>query len=108
MYSGDLLRTLVYDSLHTSIDKETLALLKQILGANVSTELGNRLKQNGTANCGIFAIVTCVSIATGSQLKNYIQQCIHNHLSVFLKVLLSLLNFHAMTNILPLIQLITL
>ena len=107
MYSGDLLRTLVYDSLHTSIDKETLALLKQILGANVSTELGNRPLQNGTANCGIFAIATCVSIATGSQLKNYIQQCIHNHPLVFLKVL-SLLNFHAMTNILPLIQLITL
>ena len=83
MYSGDLLRTLVYNSLHTSIDKETLAILKRILGADVSTELGNRPKQNGTANCGIFAIATCVSIATGSQLKNYIQRCIHNHVLVF-------------------------
>ena len=58
-----LFRALVYDSLHTSIDKETLALLKQILGANIRIELGNRPKQNGTADRGIFAIATCVSIA---------------------------------------------
>ena len=79
---GTYPKALVYDSLYTSIDKETLALLKQILGAKVSIELGNRPKQNGTADCGLFAIATCVSIATGNQPKNYIQQSMHNHLLV--------------------------
>jgi len=64
-------KAVVYDSLYTSIDKET-AILKQILGAKVSVELGNGSKQDDTANCGLFAIATCVSLATSNQPKNFI------------------------------------
>jgi len=70
----------MYDSFYTSIDKETLAILKQILGAKVSVQLGNGLKQDGTADCELFAIATCVSLATtGNQPKNFIQQSMRNH-----------------------------
>ena len=59
---GTYPKALVYDSLYTSIDKETLTILKQILGAKVSIELGNRPKQNGTADCELFVIATCTYV----------------------------------------------
>ena len=71
---GSYPKAVVYDSLYTSVDKETLALLKQMLGSNVIVELGNEPKQDGTADCGLFAIATCVSLATGSQPKDFIQR----------------------------------
>jgi len=76
-------KVVVYDSLYNSIDKETLAILKQILGVKVSVQLGNGLKQDGTANCGLFAIATCVPLVTVNQPKNFIQQSMRNHLLVF-------------------------
>ena len=77
---GSYPKAVVYDSLYTSIDKETLALLKQLLGAKVSVELGNEPKEDGTADCGLFSIATCVSLATNNQPKNFIQQSMCNHL----------------------------
>ena len=77
---GSYPKILVYDSLYSSIDDETLALLKQMFGTKVSVELGNGPKQDGTADCGLFAIATCVSIATDDQPKNFIQQSMCDHL----------------------------
>ena len=36
-----------------------------MLGSKVIIELGNGPKQDGTADCGLFAIATSVSLATG-------------------------------------------
>ena len=36
--------------------------------------------QDGTADCGLFAIATSVSLATGSQPKDFIQQSMRDHL----------------------------
>ena len=55
---GSYPKAVVYDSLYTSVDKETLTLLKQMLGSKVIIELGNGPKQDGTADCGLFAIAT--------------------------------------------------
>lgn len=59
----------VYDSLYSSIDKETLALLKQMLGTKDSVELGNGLKQKRAIDCGLFAVATCVSLANETNQK---------------------------------------
>ena len=72
---GSYPKVVAYDSLYTSVDKETLALLKQMLGSKVIVEPGNGPKQDGTADCGLFAIATCVSLATGSQTKDFSGQC---------------------------------
>lgn len=77
---GSYPKAVVYDSLYTSVDKETLALLKQMLGSKVIIELGNGPKQDGTADCGLFAIATSVSLATGSQPKDFIQLSMRDHL----------------------------
>ena len=70
---GSYLKVVLYGSLYTS-------LLKQMLGSKVIVELGSGLKQDSTADCGLFAIATCVSLATGSQPKDFIQRSMRDHL----------------------------
>jgi len=77
---GTYPKVIVYDSLYSSIDKETLVILKQMLGPRVTVELGIGPKQDGTADCGLFAIATCVSLATGDKPKQFIQQSMRDHL----------------------------
>ena len=77
---GSYPKAMVYDSLYTSIDEETLALLKKMLGFKVVIELGSGPKQDGTTDCGLYAIATSVSLATGSQPKDFIQPSMRDHL----------------------------
>ena len=66
---GTYPKVVVYDFLYSSIHKETVAILKQILGPRVTVELESGPKQDGTADCRLFAIATCVSLATGEKPK---------------------------------------
>ena len=60
--------------------KKTVAILKQMLGPRVTVELESGPKQDGTADCGLFAIATCVSLATGEKPKQFIQRSMRDHL----------------------------
>ena len=48
----------VYDSLYSSIDEATVKILKQMFGAKVEVEVRDGPKQDGTSDCGLFAIAT--------------------------------------------------
>ena len=49
----------VYDSTFTFVDQDTQKLLKQLLGARNDIRVGGQ-KQEGSVDCGLFAIATCV------------------------------------------------
>ena len=51
-----------------------------MLGFKVVIELGSGPKQDGTTDCGLYAIATSVSLATGSQPKDFIQPSMRDHL----------------------------
>ena len=59
---GTYHKVVAYDSLYSPIDKETVAILKQMLGPRVTVELESGPNQDGTADCEFFAIATCVSL----------------------------------------------
>ena len=64
----------VYDSLYSSIDEATVKILKQMFGAKVEVEVRDGPKQDGTSDCGLFAIATCVSIASSGILPTKFDQ----------------------------------
>ena len=52
----------VYDSLYTSVDDETLSLLKKLFGTHINIKLPSMQTQVGSADCGLFAIATLVAL----------------------------------------------
>ena len=71
----------VYDSLYSTIDEATEKTLKQIFGAKVKIEVADGPKQDGTTDCGLFAIATCVAIASDVTLPNkFDQSAMRKHL----------------------------
>ena len=64
---------MVYDSSFTFVDQDTQKLLKQLLGTKIDIRVG-RQKQEGSVDCGLFAIATCVSLAAGGQPHRFIQE----------------------------------
>ena len=57
----------VFDSLYSSVDGMTMKLLTKLFGVGVVIEMGNCPQQNGAADCGVFAIATCVALANHRQ-----------------------------------------
>ena len=55
----------MFDLLYSSVDMTT-RLLTSLFGIHVSVKMGTYPQQDGTANCGIFAIATCTTLAHGS------------------------------------------
>lgn len=51
---------------------KTQKLLKQLLGAKINIRVGGQ-KQEGSVDCGLFAIATCVSLASGGQPHKFLQ-----------------------------------
>ena len=51
----------VYDSLYTSVDDETLSLLKKLFGTHINIKVPSMQTQVGSADCGLFAIATLVA-----------------------------------------------
>jgi len=70
---------MVDDSNFTFIDQDTHKLLKQLLGAKIDIQVG-RQTQEGSVDCKLFVIDTCVSLATGDQPHKFIQAKMRNHL----------------------------
>ena len=64
----------VFDSLYSSVDDTTMKLLTKLFGASVAIEMGSCPQQSGTADCGIFAIATCVALANHSQPEHFVQE----------------------------------
>ena len=52
----------VYDSLYSSVDDDTLCLLKKWFGTNVNIKLPSMQIQIGSADCGLFAIAVLVAL----------------------------------------------
>ena len=55
----------MFDLLYSSVDITT-RLLTSLFGIHVSVEMGTYPQQNGTEDCGVFAIATCTTLAHGS------------------------------------------
>ena len=71
----------VFDSLYSSVDGMTMKLLIKLFGEGVIIEMGNCPLQNGTADCGVFAIATCVALANHRQPeKKVVQEKMRDHL----------------------------
>ncbi len=59
-------KVLVFDSLYSSVDKETLKLVTTIFG-RVDIEMGVFSQQYGATDCGLFSIAVCVALANKQQ-----------------------------------------
>ena len=70
----------VFDSLYSSVDDMTTRLLTNLFGINVTVEIGLCPQQDGTVDCGVFAIATCAALAHGSQPSRYDQKQMRGHL----------------------------
>lgn len=74
-------RVIVYDSIYPSVDEDTMKILKQMFGVKVEVQVGEGPKQCGTVDCGLFAIATCVSLASSGILpKQFDQNKMREHL----------------------------
>ena len=71
----------MYNSLYSSIDEATEKILKQIFGAKADIEVRNGPKQDGTTDCGLFVIATCISLASDGILPTkFNQSAMRKHL----------------------------
>ena len=68
------LKVTVYDSLYSTIDEPTEKTLKKMFGAKVEIKVVDGPKQDGTTDCGLFAIATCVSLASDVTLPTKFDQ----------------------------------
>ena len=62
----------VFDSMFSTVDASTSSMLKELLGSTVDIQMGKIQKQIGTTDCGLFAIATCVLLANGKDLGEFI------------------------------------
>ena len=53
----------VYDSIYSNVDQATMNILANLFGDNCNVEMGESPKQQGRADCGVFAIATATSLA---------------------------------------------
>ena len=55
----------VFDSLYTSVNEATMKLLSTLFGKDAKVILETVQKQQGSSDCGVFAIAICTSLAHG-------------------------------------------
>ena len=74
-------KIIVYDSIYSSVDEATMKILKQMFGVKVVVQV------DGTADCGLFAIAGCVSLASigivpkifdQSKMRKHLVECFEN------------------------------
>jgi len=72
----------VYNSVYTTINKETKAVISNLYGSTVSPFLVNISKQKGGADCGLFAIAIATTLALGLDPAaiTFQQSILHKHL----------------------------
>ena len=80
--SEDGKRFKVYDSLYQSVDERTKALISQQTGPHHEAVVSMTQRQNGTQDCGLFAIAFAMSIACGEDpsKRTYNQDLMREHL----------------------------
>lgn len=73
---------MVYDSLYDQIDCETVHVILNLFGGNGEIEMARIQKQNGTNDCGLFAVANSVELAKKQDPTkiNYIQRLMRPHL----------------------------
>ena len=72
-------KVIVYDSMYSSTDEGKMKIL--MFGVKVEVQVGEGPKQDGTADCGLFAIATCVSLANSGVIpKKFDQSKVREHL----------------------------
>ena len=59
---------MVFDSLFTSIDETTLAVIAQIFGTHMNATIQTSPRQHGYTDYGIFANAVCTSLAHGTDI----------------------------------------
>ena len=72
----------MYDSVYTSITKDTKAVISNLYGPTVSPRLINISKQKGGADCGLFAIAIATTLAPRFDPTeiSFQQSNLHEHL----------------------------
>ena len=72
----------VYDSLYQSLDEKTQTLISQQTGPHHEAVVSTTQRQNGTHDCGLFAIAFAMSIACGEDpsKRTYNQDLMREHL----------------------------
>ena len=74
-------KVIAYDSIYSSTEEGTMKVLKLMFGVKVEVQVGEGPKQDGSADCGLFAIATCVSLAnSGTIPKKFDQSKVREHL----------------------------
>jgi len=78
----------VYDTVYTTINKETKAVISYLYGPTASPRLVNISKQKGGADCGLFAIAIATTLALRldpaeitflqSILREHLVHCLEN------------------------------
>ena len=72
-------KVLVFDSLYSSVDEETMKLVSTIFGTT-SIEIGVCSQQYGATDCGLFSIAVCVALANNEQPGRFAQKKMRPHL----------------------------
>ena len=71
----------LYDSVFTTIDKETKAVISNLYGPEILPRLVSICKQKGGTDCGLFAITIATTLALGLDPAEitYQQISLHHH-----------------------------
>ena len=72
----------MYDSVFTTIAKETKAVISNLYGPEVLPSLVSISKQKGNTDCGLFAVAITTTLALGLDPAGitYQQNSLHHHL----------------------------
>ena len=54
---------LVFDSVYSSVDEATMSLIRQLFGVDVKVKQEVTPRQQGSSDCGVFAIAIATSLA---------------------------------------------
>ena len=77
---GPALEVQVYDSIYDNIDKETQKLCINLFCAGTKVERGCCMQQNGSTDCGVYAIAACTALAHSKRPLLYNSEGMRNHL----------------------------
>ena len=69
----------VFNSLYSSVDKATTEFLRNLFGPCV-IEVRDSPMQDGKTDCGLYAIATCVALASNQKPGQFIQENMRTHL----------------------------
>jgi len=57
----------------STVDARISSVLKDLLGSTIDIQMGKMQKEVGATDCGLFAIATCASLASGKEPGEFVQ-----------------------------------